>query len=352
MSEQAVTGTNKSGYFRPLIMLLVIVVSSLLIWHTLNIMLLIFLGVIFAVFLSKTSAWISSSTRLSRKLSTGLILLILLGISVLLIWYMVPRIADQVAQFKSQLPDSFKQLEQIISKNELGKWLIANLPSFKEISGSLGGLMHQATAWMYSVFGAATGVLIIFVLGLYLAFDADVFINGAVKLAPKNKRLRFRRILHALGATLYWWLIGRLFSMLIVGVLTVVGLWLLQMPLALTLGAFAAVMAFVPNIGPLVSVLPAVLLALQDGWVQVGYVTALYAAIQTVESYLITPIVQRKAIAMPPALILSAQIIMGVVQGVLGIMLATPLTAVIIVLTKKLYIENMLDDHDVEVWTE
>jgi len=100
-------------------------------------------------------------------------------------------------------------------------------------------------------------------------------------------------------------------------------------------------------------VIPAVILALggQDG-VHAGYVVALYGGIQTIESYLITPMVQRQIISMPPALILSAQIIMGVIQGVIGILLATPLVAVIMVLVKLLYLEDVLDDHDIHIQAE
>ncbi len=352
MAEKIVNCRDRNEFYRRVALLLIIVVTALLIWYTLHMVLLIFLGIIFGVFLSNTGAWISSKTPLPQKLSTFVVLLAMVGVIVLVIWLMVPRIAEQVEQFKSQLPDAMAQLNRSVSRSELGKWLATNMPSAEKITGSLGGLMHKATSWLFSVIGAVTGLLIVFVLGLYLAFDADLFIEGIVKLAPKHKRSRVRRILHSVGATLYWWLIGRLFSMLIIGVLTIAGLWLLHMPLALTLGVFAAVMTFVPNIGPLVSVVPAALVALQDGWVQLGYVVALYAVIQTVESYLITPMIQRKAIAMPPALILSSQIIMGVVQGILGILLATPLTAVIIVLVKKLYIEGILDDHDVEIRAE
>ena len=352
MADKLGNGRDWKDFIGRLILIVLIVISVLLIWYTLHMVLLIFLGVIFAVFLSKTGEWISSKTRLPQKLGTSFVLLALVGVSVLVVWLMVPPIADQVDQFKSQLPDSLDQLDKIISKSHMGKWLATNLPSSRKIVGSLGGLMHKATSWLFSLIGAVTGILIVFVLGLYLAFDADMFIKGIVKLAPKHKRSRVAGILHSLGDTLYWWLIGRLFSMLIIGILTIAGLWLLDMPLALTLGVFAAVMTFIPNIGPLVSVVPAILVALQDGWTQAGYVVVLYAGIQTVESYLITPMIQRKAIAMPPALILSAQIIMGVVQGILGILLATPLTAVIIVLVKKLYIEGVLDDHDVEIRAE
>jgi len=213
-------------------------------------------------------------------------------------------------------------------------------------------MVRRATTWLYTFFGALTGILIIAVIGLYLAFGAELSTQGIVKLVPPHKRDRARSILHALSLTLYWWLIGRLASMGIIGIFSFIGLWALGMPLAFTLGLFAAVMSFIPNIGPILSIIPALLLALQMGLAQAGYVILLFMALQTVESYILTPLIQRKVIAMPPALILSAQLIMGVVQGILGVLVATPLVAAIIVLIKFMYIEDVLGDQDIEIQAE
>jgi predicted PurR-regulated permease PerM len=342
----------ETTFSRRLFMTLFVVVASLLVWYTLHMLLLIFLGVIFGIFLIKTGELISEQTGLRNAWSMGIVLLGILLISSAAVVVMAPKIAGQVRELADQLPNSWQNIQQSVSRNDFGGWVIQHLPPMERIIGSLGGLMQRATAWLYSFLGAFTGILIIIVLGLYLAFGADIYIQGIVKLVPKEKRGRARRILHGLGATLYWWLIGRLISMLIIGIFTFIGLWWLGVPLAFTLGFFAAVMTFIPNLGPIISVIPAILMALQNGWAQAGYVIILYTALQTVESYLITPLVQRRVIAMPPALILSAQIILGVIQGVLGILVATPLVATIIVLTKFMYIEGVLDDHAIEIEAE
>ena len=341
-----------SHYARRLILTLIVVIILLLVWHTLHMFLLMFLGIILGIFLYRTGAWIAVRMHIGNRWGTVVVVLLVILAGAAAALFIMPRFLDQMERLADQLPGSWELLRETLARNRFGDWLLAHLPSLEQIAGSLGGLMHQATAWLYSAVGALTGALIIGVLGFYLAMDADLYVQGLVKLAPPGKRRRAARTLQGLGATLYWWLLGRLFSMLLIGVLTMLSLFLLGVPLALALGLFAAVMTFIPHLGPLIALAPAVLLALQQGWTRALYVVAAYTAIQTVESYVITPLIQRQNIALPPALILSAQLIMGVVQGIIGLLAATPLLAAIIVLTKLLYVEDVLGDHDLEIQAE
>jgi predicted PurR-regulated permease PerM len=132
--------------------------------------------------------------------------------------------------------------------------------------------------------------------------------------------------------------------MSLVGILTALGLWLLGVPLALILGLIAALLEFVPYIGTILSAVPAILLALLQGPMQALWVVLLYFVIQSIESYLLTPLVQQRVVSLPPALVLAAQVLMGVLFGAWGIILATPLTAALLVLVQMLYIEDILGD--------
>jgi predicted PurR-regulated permease PerM len=185
---------------------------------------------------------------------------------------------------------------------------------------------------------------VILFIGLYVAAQPGLYKNGFVRLMPLEKRNRAHEVLSAVGMTLRWWLIGKMMSMLVVGILTSLGLWLLGMPLALTLGTIAALLTFIPNIGPVLSAVPAVLLALLEGPTQVLYVLLLYLVIQTVESYFITPLIQKRMVALPPALILLAQVLLGVLVGGFGLILATPLAAAALVIVNMVYIEDVLHD--------
>ncbi|MCB1023830.1 MAG: AI-2E family transporter, partial [Acidobacteria bacterium] len=198
-----------------------------------------------------------------------------------------------------------------------------------------------------STFGAAANVLVILLLAIYLASEPQTYITGLIKLFPIGRRERIRDVAVEIGETLRWWLVGKFFSMLIIGFLTTIGLSIIGVPLALSLGIVAALLAFIPNFGPIVAVIPAVLFALAESPVKAIYVLILYLSIQLVESYLITPMIERETVSLPPVLTIFFQIFLGVLVGGLGLILATPLLTVIIVIVKMLYIEDILGDSDV-----
>jgi predicted PurR-regulated permease PerM len=192
--------------------------------------------------------------------------------------------------------------------------------------------------------GLLTDVVIGFFIGLFLAAQPQVYLTGLLRLLPREKRARAREVLHAIAYTLKWWLIGQFTSMSIVGFLFALGLWLLHVPLALTLGLLAMLLAFIPYIGPLLAAVPAVLFALTQSPTRALYVLVLYTAIQLIESYVLTPLIQRQAVLLPPVLTILAQVLLGVFVGGFGLMLATPLVATVLVLVKMLYIEDILGE--------
>jgi predicted PurR-regulated permease PerM len=141
-----------------------------------------------------------------------------------------------------------------------------------------------------------------------------------------------------LGSALRLWLVGQLFAMALVGILAGLGLWLLGIPSALALGLIAGLLEFVPVVGPIAAAVPAVLLAMLVGWEESLMVAGLYFAIQQVEGYVITPLVQQRAVDLPPALTLFSLIALGTVFGVPGVLLAAPMTVAIYVALKTLYL--------------
>jgi len=144
---------------------------------------------------------------------------------------------------------------------------------------------------------------------------------------------------------LWHWLGGRFGLMLANGGLTALGLWLLGMPLALSLGLLAGLLNFVPNFGPWIAAIPAVLVAFLQSPQQALYVALLYLALQSVDAYLLTPLVDRRSVELPPVLTITAQVLLGLVFGFIGILLASPLTAAAMILVKMLYVEDVLGDH-------
>jgi predicted PurR-regulated permease PerM len=150
-------------------------------------------------------------------------------------------------------------------------------------------------------------------------------------------------VLNSCGTAILGWLIAKISSMIIVGVLTTLGLWVLGIELALILGIIAALLSFIPNLGPVIAFIPAALVSIMSGFDALLYVAILYIAVQTLESYLLTPMLQAKIADLPPALILIAQVMLGGMVGLLGGLLAAPLMVVIIVVVNMLYVQDMLN---------
>ena len=153
----------------------------------------------------------------------------------------------------------------------------------------------------------------------------------------------------AVGATLEWWLIGKVASMLFIGILTWIGLSIIGVPLALTLGLLAGLLSFIPNFGPIISAIPAILLGFIESPMTAVYVLILFIGVQLIESNVVTPLIERETVEFPPALTIVFQLALAVLVGGLGLVLATPLLAAMMVLIQMVYIQDVLGDKDVEV---
>lgn len=320
------------------------VALGLLLWFGIQVLLLVFAGVLLAVFLRGLADLASRYLRLSAGWSLALVVLALVGLTVAAGLFMGATIAGQIDTLLESLPNSIGQLQERVKSYPGGQRLAKYLEESSQNMPQGSQLLERATGFASAALGVVANMVIVLFVGLYLAYEPKIYTGGIVKLTPPASRGRAREVLNHLGETLWRWLLGRLFSMAVIGVLTGVGLWLLGMPLVLTLALIAAVLNFIPNIGPLLSAVPAMLLAFSQGPWQPLYVGLLYLSVQTLESYLITPFVQQRMVSLPPVLIISAQVLFGVVFGFLGLLLATPIAASLLVLVQMLYVEDYLGD--------
>jgi predicted PurR-regulated permease PerM len=194
-----------------------------------------------------------------------------------------------------------------------------------------------------STFGALGNAVIILFIGLYGALDPGVYKRGLTMLLAPSIQERGDEVLRAAGATLRNWLTAQLLAMTVVGMLTGLGLWLAGVPLAFALGLIAGLLAFIPNIGPIIAIAPALLLALPEGRTTLLIVLAVYLGVQALESYVITPLIQQEKVSLPPALVIAAQLLFGVLFGILGLALATPIAAVVMTIVGMVYVQSYLD---------
>jgi predicted PurR-regulated permease PerM len=195
-----------------------------------------------------------------------------------------------------------------------------------------------------TAFGALGSTVIVIVLGLYFAVEPKTYIDSVARLFPQYHRGRVYEAFDRIGRALRWWLLSRLVSMVAVGLLTVIGLVMLGMPLAFILALVAAVLDFIPHIGPILATVPAVMVGLGQDGSTVLYVIILYTVIQGLESYLLTPYLQKQMTSIAPAWLLAAQLVLGTGFGILGFLLAPPLAVVIMVLIQMFYVRDVLGE--------
>jgi len=253
-------------------------------------------------------------------------------------------VAAQTDELIKELPVAAGRLEESLRRYEWGRQLLANMPSGSGWVARNGGLSGKVFGVFSTALDVLVGVVVFFCVGLFLAMEPGVYTEGVVRLVPLAGRHRAREVLGELGHTLRWWLMGRAVAMLFVGALTALGLWLLGIPFALPLALLTTLLGFVPYFGPVVAVVPAALLGFIDGPWKAAAVAALYLVVQVTEGNILTPLVQRRAVEIPPALTLIALLLIGTLFGPLGMALAVPLTAVGLVLVKRLYVEDVLGD--------
>jgi predicted PurR-regulated permease PerM len=185
-------------------------------------------------------------------------------------------------------------------------------------------------------------VLVVLVAGIYLAAQPRFYATGAVKLVPPAKRQLAIEAMQDSERALRLWLKGQLIAMVAVGLLVGLGLWVLGMPSALALGLLAGILEFIPFAGPILSAVPAVLLALAVSPDLALWVVLLYFAVQQFEGLVLTPLVQQYAVDLPGVVLLFSLLAFGILFGVLGVILAAPLAVVTYVLVKRLYVIETL----------
>jgi predicted PurR-regulated permease PerM len=311
------------------------------VWLASSVFLVLFAGLLLGVLLHGSAAWLArrAGWHYGPSLAT-------VGVAVLLLlvgsgYFLLTSISQQLSELVDRLPEALGQVRSAVASNPLGQRVMEAISGGTESAGGdAAPLLAVATTTTESI---GNVVLILFV-GLYLAADPAIYRRGLVKLVTPRSRDRLSAVLEETGETLFRWLLGRIILMVEIGVLTWLGLLLMGMPLALALGVLAGALSFIPNIGPIVSAIPALLVAASIDSSQVLYVALLYLGLQTADSYLLEPYVVKRTADLPGATVFGFQVLMGTLAGVWGLIVATPLLAALAVLVNRLYVEDVLLD--------
>ena len=329
----------------------VTIIIFLTLWFAAEVFLLLFAGILLGLFLRGLAQFLSSKSGLSVNWSLAIVMVVLLIIIVGGGLLLAPQVSEQMQTLVDTIPQSIDRLRDVIGEQAWGGWVLDQVPQ----SGSSlvpENLVSKISTFFSSTFAILANLVFVTIIGIYLAAKPSLYKRGLIRLFPKQHRERAAEVINEVTFTLQWWLVGQITAMALVGVLTAIGLSLLGIPLALTLGLITALLTFIPNFGPVISLIPPALLGLMESPAHMVYVLLLYFGIQMVESYLITPQIHRKTVSLPPVITLLTQILFGLLFGLPGLILATPLAAAGMVIIKMVYVEDMLEDDDVVLPSE
>ncbi|PWC26704.1 AI-2E family transporter [Teichococcus aestuarii] len=318
----------------------------LLLWMMPEVPLLVFAAALLGVFLHAGARLLRRVLPVPHGAAVGLFLLLLLLLAAGIGMLAAQPIAEQLNELWRQVPAATRRLTDMLSRYSWGQEILQRLqPGNMELPA---GGSSTAFSALNTTFGALANVVLVAFLGLYFALDPKLYRRGIEALVAPSLRPRARQVCEEAAATLRGWLGAQMVSMAVVGMLTGLGLWLIGIPLALVLGLIAALLAFIPTLGPVLAAVPAVLLGLSEGFSGAFSVIGVYLVVQSVESYLITPYVQKRSVDLPEAATIIALVAFGLMFGFLGMLLATPMAALLLMLVRRLYVEDYLEHEPAE----
>ncbi|WP_210528516.1 AI-2E family transporter [Rubellimicrobium arenae] len=333
-------GTGLWSAARLLVLAAAIGAGALLVWHLAQVLLLLFGSVLVAILLRSIAGPVARHTPIPDRLAVAsaalLILVLLVGFALLL----GAQIRAQGTALLERLPDLVRAVEDQVGADALGEWL--DQQRGQGLAGA--DLVASLAGYTTRAITAAAKLVVMLAAGIYLALNPALYLNGILKLVPPSRQQMARYTVSALGQALKLWLVGQLAAMMVVGALVTLGLTVLEIPSALALGFMAGLFEFVPFVGPVASALPAVASGLTDSPRSALWVAGLYVLVQQAEGMLILPLLQQRTVSLPPVLTIFAVLSFGVLFGPLGLILATPLAVVCLVLVKKLWMCEVLHE--------
>jgi predicted PurR-regulated permease PerM len=308
-------------------------------WFAREALVIAFAGLLVGTLISVPADGLVHKLKLPRKVAVAAVVLIAIGCITGLSFWLGNEIGSQVSQLVQRIPDAIEKVRDWLEQTPVGGALPSRGDEMEDVSVPWGNM----AAVSGSALGALMDSVLILAIGLYVAAAPALYRTGVVRLVAPHYRERVDGVLISAGDALRQWLLGQLIAMVLVGIITAVGLKLLGIPLALSLGLLAGLLEFIPFIGPIVFGVIAVMLSFAEGPTAALYTTLFIIFVQQLESNVITPIVQRRTVKLPPAPGLTAIFVFGTIFGVMGILLAMPLAVVAMVIVNELYVKRGLE---------
>jgi predicted PurR-regulated permease PerM len=334
-------------------------------WYFATTLFLIFAGMLLGVALNAMTELLGRVVRLAHPLRLTIVCLVLAGLLSGVIFLGGSTIAQQATVLSNTIKSQLVSVKAFLEKNgidtsyfDLGNPNASgdssvpptpgaathNLPSAGTIASSGGAIVSQTLKLLLGAVSAVGNFFIVLFLGLTFAAQPGVYRKGLLFIVPARYRARATVIVDRIGETLERWLIAQIVTMAVVFLVTWIGLAMIGVQSSFILGIQAGLLTFIPTVGPLVAGLIVVLASLASGWVAAASAFALFLGVHALESYILTPILQRQALDIPPATLFAFQILLGVVFGIWGLALALPVLAIVKVMIDYFKVDEASSD--------
>lgn len=394
---------------RALILFLMGVVATVL-WIASHALVLLFGAILFAVIFRGLANLLTRWTGLPDTPAVAAVLVLLLAVLAGFGWLFGSQVSNQFSQLAERIPTSLSQIERQIGSTQWGRELLERTGGLESLrsggqqqsggsppqgapqgqgggqeqgngappqpaagggqpqgaqpqggspaggdgvipdgaASSIGWLVRQAGSLLMTIVDGATQFVLVLFGAIFLAFQPGLYRAGVTKLVPHDETNEVRKVLDRTGDTLWLWAAGQLAEMVIIGILTGVGLWLMGVPAPLALGLIAGLLEFIPFAGPILAAIPGVLLALTVSPTLALWTILFYLFLQQLEGNVIMPVVQRKAVSLPPVVGIFALLVFGSLFGPIGVLFAVPMAVAVMTIVQVVYVKDTLHK-DVEI---
>jgi predicted PurR-regulated permease PerM len=323
--------------FRVTAVVIATLVGAYVLWLLVDLLLLLFAcGLVSLILLSLTKI-IRTRTKAPFGIALGLAITGLVAVIGGAVAFFGATMQSEFAALTTQLPEAWIEFQDRARATRLGAAILERSQSAAPTNETI---VNAATTALAAVGGALSGLLLVLVGGLYLAAQPTLYATGVLRLIPSRARGPAAETLDAISVSLRNWLKGQAFGMVFVGIATAVGLWIVGVPAALAIGLVAGLAEFVPYLGILVAVVPAVVLGFAQGTETGFWTIGVLVTVQQLQGNLVMPLLQNKMVDLPPAITIFGIIAAGILFGLPGVLLATPLTIVVLVLVRRLYLHE------------
>ena len=348
--------TNADAVQRPRLaqVLTAVVATILLLWLfgvTAKVFILLFIAIIFSLYLGAVTDFLEGKGHLPRQAAFFLALLASLAALIALGWLLVPPVVEQTRALITVLPDYIEKWEKGLDT------FARRFPAMRDVwkpgehkvlQAVYDQVSSSAESIVPKIFGIVNAIIEVFAVGvmaIYLTIQPGVYREWLIALFPPIHRDLIRDLLSDLGTTLRAYIVGQLFAMAVLAAFTAAGLWLLDVPYWLTFGVFTGLVAVVPFFGTLLStILPALfVLSGPGGGTRAMLVIALGVVVHLFEGNVVAPLVMSHKIDLPPVLTIMAVLIMGKILGPMGLVVALPTLAVLMVIVRRILINRIYE---------